>query len=204
MKLTCLKGTNAGESREFNPPGIFVGRQEENDLHILEEGVSQYHSKILFADGKWIIYDLNSSNGTKVNGKYISKATELESKDLIHFAQEAYRFEYEVAKEETKKLSEDTDECIRIRSPEESKSSSKLEMTDTAKFSKIDEEKENENAPHKTKEDLTDAKKMRQLVNKAIMEKKKKLRTMFLIIAIIINAIVLVIGLLWLHNKGII
>ena len=192
MKLTCLKGKTAGESLEFEPPGIFVGRQEDNDLQLFEYGVSQYHAKILYDKGQWTLFDLNSSNGTKVNGDFINKPTELESKDVIHFANEAFRFEFDEKKTESALAmgsNESKDDFIRIRSPEESKSTPKPDMKATTKFSKV--EKDLSGPPAPTKKEGVDAATMRRLVNEAIREKKKRLKITALIVAVVVNLIIL-------------
>jgi predicted component of type VI protein secretion system len=192
MKLTYLKGIKAGESLQFEPPGIFVGRQEDNDLELLEDGVSQYHAKILYDKGQWTLFDLNSSNGTKINGDFINRPTELESKDVIYFAKEAFRFEFDEKKTESALAmasNESKDDFIRIRSPEESKPTPKPDMKATNKFPKV--EKNLSEPPAPTKKEGADAATMRRLVNEAIREKKKRLRRIMLIVAVVVNLIIL-------------
>jgi len=55
---------------EFDEPVISIGRLPENTISIPNMGVSRRHSKIEEdADRKYILADLNSLNGTYVNGK---------------------------------------------------------------------------------------------------------------------------------------
>jgi pilus assembly protein CpaF len=35
--------------------------------------VSRRHARLVFRDGKWIIHDLESTNGTAVNGTYVGR-----------------------------------------------------------------------------------------------------------------------------------
>lgn len=50
-----------------------IGRAEKNDLHIDNLAVSGNHARIAFESGKFIIEDLNSTNGTYINDRRISR-----------------------------------------------------------------------------------------------------------------------------------
>jgi len=52
---------------------ITIGRKNDNDIIIPNIKVSKYQTKITQENQEWFIEDLNSSNGTYVNGKRISK-----------------------------------------------------------------------------------------------------------------------------------
>ena len=52
----------------------------------------------MFADNKWVLHDLDSSNGTKVNGKKIKEPTTLNSGDMIYIASEAAKIEFDEKK----------------------------------------------------------------------------------------------------------
>lgn len=66
-------------------PKTTLGRHLENDIVFHEEFLSRYHAEIVYEEGKYIIYDKNSTSGTFVNGKKIEKYF-LNSGDLISFA----------------------------------------------------------------------------------------------------------------------
>ena len=78
MKLFFLNGPRKGENIELAPPGISIGREEDNDVQLLVAGVSRYHAKITFNGSDWRIQDLGSTNGTKVNGKPIQSPVPLQ------------------------------------------------------------------------------------------------------------------------------
>ena len=67
---------------DLNKPLITMGRAPENDIQILAKSVSRRHAHILFEEGKPVIEDLGSSNGTKVNGVRVNRAV-LNDGDLI-------------------------------------------------------------------------------------------------------------------------
>lgn len=51
-----------GESDE-----LLLGRNEACDVVLSDISVSRRHARLLFRDGSWMIEDLESTNGTKVN-----------------------------------------------------------------------------------------------------------------------------------------
>jgi len=59
-----------------------IGRDKTNDIHIDNLAVSSFHAKIINDGGQIIIEDLNSTNGTFVNDKRISKVS-LNNNDVI-------------------------------------------------------------------------------------------------------------------------
>jgi pSer/pThr/pTyr-binding forkhead associated (FHA) protein len=61
---------------DIEEPVIFIGRLPENQIPIFNMGISRRHVKIeLDAYGSYTLTDLNSLNGTLVNGKKVKKAT---------------------------------------------------------------------------------------------------------------------------------
>ncbi len=83
MKLRFLGGRYQGRIIDLIPAGFSVGRGKGNDLVLDEEGVSRHHCKFYELGGKWVVEDLNSTNGVRVNGKRISAARELVSGDRV-------------------------------------------------------------------------------------------------------------------------
>jgi pSer/pThr/pTyr-binding forkhead associated (FHA) protein len=63
------------KSYDLEEPVIFIGRLPENHIPIFNMGISRRHVKIeLDAYGAYTLTDLNSLNGTLVNGKKVKKA----------------------------------------------------------------------------------------------------------------------------------
>ena len=52
---------------------IIIGRDSDNDVQIDNVAVSREHAKIIRGPNSYLIEDLNSTNGTFVNGKKINK-----------------------------------------------------------------------------------------------------------------------------------
>ncbi len=70
-----VKGPDEKES-VFPLPSktVGIGRLSSNEISIPHPGISNFHAQISFEDGKFRIQDLGSTNGTKVNGKFITSA----------------------------------------------------------------------------------------------------------------------------------
>ena len=76
------EGPNAGQSHEVPEAGITLGRDYTANVQILDTRVSSAHAMILFEKGNWWVYDLQSSNGTLLNGSETEAGT-LEDGDTI-------------------------------------------------------------------------------------------------------------------------
>src|SRR5215469_10510628 len=55
--------------------------------------VSKHHARLLFRDGRFIVTDLKSTNGTYVNGRKISQATIVREGDKIYIGDFVLRLE---------------------------------------------------------------------------------------------------------------
>jgi hypothetical protein len=50
---------------------LLVGRHEACDVVVGHPSVSRRHARLSFRDGHWVLRDLDSTNGTRVNGKRV-------------------------------------------------------------------------------------------------------------------------------------
>ena len=69
-----------------------IGRRFANDIHIDNLGVSGSHAKVLLIGGNAFIEDLNSTNGTYVNGSRVEKKP-LSNGDIISVGKYQLKFE---------------------------------------------------------------------------------------------------------------
>ena len=82
------------ERRElFDKSEISVGRVQGNDLMLPKGNVSKRHARLMFRDGRFIVTDLKSTNGTYVNGRKIAQATIVREGDKIYVGDFVLRFE---------------------------------------------------------------------------------------------------------------
>lgn len=63
-----------------------VGREATSHIRLPDSSVSRTHAKIVLEDGKVTVTDLESSNGTFVNGAPVTEPRELELGDVLAFA----------------------------------------------------------------------------------------------------------------------
>ncbi|HET7435359.1 MAG TPA: trypsin-like peptidase domain-containing protein [Thermoanaerobaculia bacterium] len=84
-KFTILNGTRAGEKLGLGGSGIRIGRESTICEIVLENPkVSRLHAEVVSIDGKVLLIDRNSSNGTYVNDQKIDKRF-LRDGDIIYF-----------------------------------------------------------------------------------------------------------------------
>lgn len=82
------------ERREaFERTEINVGRVQGNDLMLPKGNVSKRHARLLYRDGRFIVTDLKSTNGTYVNGRKITQATIVREGDKIYVGDFVLRIE---------------------------------------------------------------------------------------------------------------
>ena len=84
--FSILISEKGGETKrlEFDRPEITIGRVQGNDIVLPKGNVSKRHSRIVFKDGKYIIVDLKSTNGTYVNGRKITAPLVVKGTDKIY------------------------------------------------------------------------------------------------------------------------
>ena len=71
VTLQVLDGSDRGRFFEQVPTPITIGREEGNSVQLNDERISRYHLKIQEDHDKIVLTDLESTNGTKVNGEDI-------------------------------------------------------------------------------------------------------------------------------------
>jgi hypothetical protein len=68
VTFLVLEGVDKGRVfRDLVVP-VTIGREEGNALRLNDERISRYHAKVQAEDGDIILTDLDSTNGTRVNG----------------------------------------------------------------------------------------------------------------------------------------
>src|SRR5689334_5683348 len=94
MFAIVISEKGGAERRElFDKPEINVGRVQGNDLMLPKGNVSKRHARLLFRDGRVIVTDLKSTNGTYVNGRKIAQATLVREGDKIYVGDFVLRVE---------------------------------------------------------------------------------------------------------------
>ncbi len=78
IKLYVIDGTEEGQSFDIDGDTVFIGRSSENEIQMRDKAVSRKHLKIQRRGQRLFITDLDSRNGTYVNGERIAPGIEYE------------------------------------------------------------------------------------------------------------------------------
>lgn len=87
---------NGSETYTINTTMVNIGRSAENQLVLDDLRVSRKHAQLRFINGHFVIFDLNSSGGTYINGQRIVQSV-LYTGDVISLAGLPLIFSYENA-----------------------------------------------------------------------------------------------------------
>lgn len=68
VTLQVLEGLERGRVHADLVPPVTIGREEDNSVRLNDERVSRFHAKIQEDGGRMILTDLDSTNGTRING----------------------------------------------------------------------------------------------------------------------------------------
>jgi pSer/pThr/pTyr-binding forkhead associated (FHA) protein len=84
IKLLLTIGDVATNEFMLNKPQITLGRNDDNDVVLDDPLVSGHHALIIIGEGgrAILLQDLNSTNGTRVNGSDV-RNTQLKHADAI-------------------------------------------------------------------------------------------------------------------------
>ena len=67
-KLVVLSAGMTGRTHDLQVDKTTIGRVEDNTFQIAEPSVSSHHCEILLRGTDVVVHDLNSTNGTFING----------------------------------------------------------------------------------------------------------------------------------------
>ena len=71
VTLRVIDGADRGESFDDLLTPVSVGREEGNSVQLNDERISRFHLKIQEDEGKLVLTDLESTNGSKLNGEAV-------------------------------------------------------------------------------------------------------------------------------------
>lgn len=91
-----ITGENGPVAHELTEEVATIGRSPENTIHIVDPSVSGRHAQLQIAGDSYELRDLDSTNGTRVNGEAITTAP-LRPGDVIRFGKVEACFECETA-----------------------------------------------------------------------------------------------------------
>jgi len=92
--LILVRGTPQGHKYELNRGEMTLGRDPSADICISDQSISKKHAKLEKKGGKVVLTDLNSSNGTQINGKKLApnEPVTLGKEDMIKMGSSMLKF----------------------------------------------------------------------------------------------------------------
>jgi pSer/pThr/pTyr-binding forkhead associated (FHA) protein len=95
--LVTVKGGGLEAGERFDLfGGLSIGRSTESDVRIEDRYASGVHVRIYSRGGDYYVEDMNSTNGTFVNGSQLRGESRLGDLDEIRIGDTEFRFELEV------------------------------------------------------------------------------------------------------------
>ncbi len=72
--VVIIKGYAEGMEYPIDKTRAVIGRDRDTQIALKDPLVSRQHAAILFQDGRFLLKDLDSTNGTQINGASIKEA----------------------------------------------------------------------------------------------------------------------------------
>lgn len=91
--LLVQSGERKGDRVSVRTPVVNIGRAEYNDVRLPDSSISASHAKLQLREGVWMLTDLGSTNGTKVDGEAVLVETPLSPGATIRFGEVTVAFE---------------------------------------------------------------------------------------------------------------
>jgi predicted component of type VI protein secretion system len=92
-KLVVLNEGLTGQSFELKSDKTTIGRVEDNSFQLAVGSVSSHHAEILLQGNEVVVRDLNSTNGTFINGQQVTKEAVLKPGQTLRLGQVEMRLE---------------------------------------------------------------------------------------------------------------
>jgi hypothetical protein len=93
--LGIMRPLGGGDPIPLKKPELIIGRRPACDIRLDFENISGKHSQLRFVNGVWHVRDLNSTNGTTVNGQHIFSEHGVMPDDELSFAGHSYMIDYD-------------------------------------------------------------------------------------------------------------
>ncbi|MWV48217.1 FHA domain-containing protein [Rathayibacter sp. VKM Ac-2803] len=77
QRLVITSGPKRGTELELNGEPLTIGRSSESTLVIRDDYTSTHHARLLIWNDEWMIQDLDSTNGTYLDGRRVGAPTKV-------------------------------------------------------------------------------------------------------------------------------
>lgn len=102
VEFRITRGARSGTRERFDKAIVAIGRHPINDLRFDADrdlDVSSRHAELRAVSEKYVLVDLNSTNGTFVNGERVTGECELRDGDIVTFGAEGPQAEFKTVAE---------------------------------------------------------------------------------------------------------
>ncbi len=94
-RARAILHVRGARSEEIGSRGAVMGRSRDCDVTLDDPNVSRRHAEVRPSGGGWIVNDLGSTNGIKVNGRRVEGPQSLKPGDVIELGTSRVTFEVE-------------------------------------------------------------------------------------------------------------
>ena len=92
--LVVERGGGLEEGERFDLiGGLSIGRSRDSDVQISDRYASSLHARVFSRAGRFFVEDMNSTNGTLLNGATLQGEAELIDGDNVQIGDTVFRFE---------------------------------------------------------------------------------------------------------------
>lgn len=92
-KFLVRSGALKGQRLLVKVPVVNIGRADYNDIVIPDDSVSSQHAKLTRREGIWMLTDLESTNGTMVDGEKVTGDAPISPGSFVRFGDVQLVFE---------------------------------------------------------------------------------------------------------------
>ncbi|MBD3674825.1 MAG: sigma 54-interacting transcriptional regulator [Planctomycetaceae bacterium] len=149
--LVLREGTEWSESYQLTPGQVTtIGRSTTNRIVLADDLCSRTHCEVFSSEGHWMIRDLDSRNGTFLDGVQINGDHQIEPEQLIEIGNSDLALVYDLKQEVTVfaqlgDLERDTDPAIHLVFEEEHEGQPEIiSRRRESRFRKVDQDSSNE------------------------------------------------------------
>ena len=93
--LVVLSGSNVGEMYRIEKDQVVIGRGDKVDLRLVDDGISREHVRLFTEEGRIVLEDLGSTNGTYCNGQRVERQPLAEGDKILIGSTTILKFSYQ-------------------------------------------------------------------------------------------------------------
>ena len=102
LEISLMNGDGKSEELRFTSPDIVIGRHPSCEWVLANETVSSRHARMVYHHDQWWLEDLNSRNGTFLNGATLEAPAVLANQDQVRCGQVSFSVSFDDGLQEIK------------------------------------------------------------------------------------------------------